>query len=197
MATEVNMKSVEITFTGTRPLLMHNGRMALPLDPHTKALKEITGKRKKTEADLEEIARREWIGSLYYDDELGPYLPGENLEKCLVEGARKHKLGTYLQQGFQVEDDIVALEYDGPRDLDGMKAAGERFWFDAGVKQGQGRVQKRRPLFRQWSLRFTGTYDPTVCELDYIMTAAITAGARVGIGDWRPRYGRFDAKVAE
>lgn len=198
MATEYELRSVEITFTGTRPLLMNNGRMALSsFDPHAKAVKEITDKRKKTEADLIEKARREWRGALYFDDEIGPYIPSENIEKCLVMGARKHKLGTYLEQGFQVDDEIIPLEYDGPRDIEGLERAGERFQFNTGVKMGTGRVLKRRPMFREWEIRFTATYDPTVCDGDYIVTAARTAGARVGLGDWRPRYGRFDAKVAE
>ena len=200
MATDIDLRSVEVTFIGTRPLLMNNGRMALgAFDEHARAVKEITDKRKKTEADLMEKARREWRGSMYYDDDLGPYVPSENIEKCMVMGARKHKLGTYLEQGFQVEQELVALEYDGPRTVDELEAAGDRYQFNTGVKMGRtgGRVLKRRPIFRDWSLRFTAIYDPLVCDLDYIERAAKTAGAQVGLGDWRPRYGRFEAKVAE
>lgn len=198
MASEYGLKHVEIIFIGTRPLLMSNGRMALgAFEPHAKAVKEITDKRKKTETDLAEKARLEWRGFLYYDEEVGPYIPSENIEKCLVMGARKHKLGTYLEQGFQVDQEIVPLEYDGPRHIDELEAAGERFQFNTGVKQGSGRVLKRRPKFDGWSLRFTATYDPAVCDLDYIVTAASTAGDRIGLGDWRPRYGRFEGKVSE
>ena len=68
-----------ITITGTAPLLMHNGRLANPLDPSTQALKSLTSKRKKTDDDLFDIARAEFLGGLYIDPDVGPYVPGENV----------------------------------------------------------------------------------------------------------------------
>ena len=44
-----------ITITGTAPMLMHNGRLANPLDPATQTLKALTSKRKKTDDDLFDI----------------------------------------------------------------------------------------------------------------------------------------------
>jgi hypothetical protein len=57
--------------TGIRPLIMHNGRMADPLDPMAKKLKKLSGERKKTDATHEKMAEIEWEASLYWSDSLG------------------------------------------------------------------------------------------------------------------------------
>ena len=62
-----------ITITGTAELLMHNARLANPLDSAAKAMKAISSKRVKTDEDHAEMARLEHFGSLYYDSEIGPY----------------------------------------------------------------------------------------------------------------------------
>ena len=41
-------------------LIMHNGQTADPLNPFSKAMKEISGKRKKTDTDYEAMANIEF-----------------------------------------------------------------------------------------------------------------------------------------
>ena len=72
------MKQLKVKITGVSPLLMHSDRFANPLDKATKAHKELTAKRKKTDADHEAIAKSEWLGSLYWRDDIGPFIPGQN-----------------------------------------------------------------------------------------------------------------------
>lgn len=61
------MKKFTLTLTGVTPLLVHNARLADPLDPIVRQTKPISGKRSKTEEDHLELARLEFIGGLYYD----------------------------------------------------------------------------------------------------------------------------------
>ncbi|GAI35123.1 unnamed protein product, partial [marine sediment metagenome] len=111
--------SEKLTFRirGVVPLLMHNGELADPSYWYNQAIKEITSKRAKTEADREELARLEWMGSLYLlEDE--PCIPGYVLEGALIGrggAARKQKMGRQAAAGLYVVDDFP-LEYDGPRD---------------------------------------------------------------------------------
>lgn len=58
-------QSLSFQITGVSPLLMHNGRLADPLDPLVKDIKKLSCKRPKTEADLERITKLEFLGSLY------------------------------------------------------------------------------------------------------------------------------------
>lgn len=185
---------VRITLIGTAPLLVHNIRLANPLDPIAKAMKAVSSKRVKTEDDHAELARLEFLGGLYIDDQVGPYLPGQNIERSLTDGARITKAGKKVERGLFVTDDVVPLLYNGPR-------SGSALWEDENfrsvlaVKVGTSRVMRTRPMFRDWSLEADGELDPSVLAIDELASIAETSGAMTGLGDYRPRYGRFTARV--
>ena len=185
-----------ITFTGTAELLMHNARLANPLDPAAKAMKAVSSKRVKTDDDHEELARLEHLGSLYYDPEIGPYLPGQNIERCLVDAAKVTKSGVKVTRGVFVSTNINPLAYKGPRTPEDLWAD-ENFRHMASVKVQQNRVMRCRPMFRQWRTEAEGTLDTRVLSLDELQGIADTSGAMIGIGDYRPRYGRFTAEVTK
>lgn len=188
------MIEFRITLTGSAPLLMHSSRLADPLNPATKALKKVTSKRTKTDDDHEEIARLEHMGSLYMDPDVGPFIPGENIARALVDGARISKQGVKVQRGVFINTDVNPLSYRGPRDAAGLWAD-ENFRHIASVKVGQSRTQRCRPQFREWKVEAEGLLDPTVLDLTDLEAIAVTAGQMIGLGDWRPRFGRFDATV--
>jgi hypothetical protein len=52
-------------------------------------------------------------------------------------------------------------------------------------------------MFREWRAEAEGILDPNILNLQDLSNIAETAGAVIGLGDWRPRYGRFVATVAE
>lgn len=89
----MSMELVTLRITGTSPLMMHSDRLANPLNPATKAHKELTGKRKKTDDDHLAIARSEFIAGAYYDEKLGFYIPGANFDATFLAGAKLQKLG--------------------------------------------------------------------------------------------------------
>ncbi|MDX3314642.1 hypothetical protein P1S61_37445 [Streptomyces sp. ME08-AFT2] len=185
-----------ITITGTAELLMHNARLSNPLDTAAKAMKAVTSKRIKTDDDHEELARLEHLGSLYYDPEIGPYIPGQNIERSLVDAAKVTKSGVKVTRGVFVSSNINPLAYKGPRDIDGLWAD-ENFRHMASVKVQQNRVMRCRPMFRTWRTEAEGTLDTRVLSLDELQSIADTAGSMIGIGDYRPRYGRFTAEVTK
>lgn len=179
---------------GTTGLIMHNVRLSNPLDPAAKAIKRLTAKRVKTDDDHEEIARLEHAGSLYLDAQVGPYVPGENIWRCLYDGAKKSRRGPKIKEGVFIKSDYNPLAYQGPRDADGLWRD-ENFRLVASAKVGAQRVMRCRPLFREWRTDALGIIDTTVIDLAELEAIAETAGQLVGLGDWRPRYGRFIAKV--
>ena len=188
------MKHFSITIDGTAPFIMHNSRLADKLDPITRQKAVVAAKRKKTDEDDLEISRLEWLGGLYWDDAIGPYLPGDNLFKALVEAARKSKQGKQVEQGVFVETDVNPLAYKGPRVVDELWKD-QNFVFRRTVKQQQSRITRTRPIFREWRTEARGTFDPNVVNLSDIAGFAEIAGLYIGVGDWRPRYGRFSATV--
>lgn len=185
---------IRLSIQGTAPLLVHSDALSDPLHPLAKALKEISGKRIKTPEDHELMARIEWEGGLYFHPTLGPYIPGVNLEKSIVEGARITKQGKQVERGLFVTDNEIPLLYQGPRTV-------EELWPDANfrdrssVKVGQARVMRTRPKFAAWALEADAELDTGQLSVDQLQAIVDDAGSKVGLGDWRPRHGRFDAKV--
>lgn len=173
---------------------MHNSRLVDPLDTIAKQMKVVTARTKKTDSDHEELAHLEWLGGIYHDPDLGPYLPAPNLQKCLVEGARLSRDGKKVERGVFVETMMIPIGYDGPRDPQELYA-NKRFVHRAPVKVNSNRVMRTRPVFRSWTLEATGQFDETVINFEDLRTAAHTAGNMIGLGDGRPTYGRFECHL--
>ena len=57
------------------------------------------------------------------------------------------------------------------------------------------KVMRTRPVFRNWSCTAVAQYDPDVLNLRDIEEIAADAGKLVGLGDWRPKHGRFETQV--
>lgn len=183
-----------VTLTGRFPLLLHNARLADPLDPITREMKRANGKRTKTDDDYEKVARLEFAGSLYMDPDIGPYLPGENIQRCLVDAGRMSKLGVKVTRGVFIDTDVNPLSYPGPRTVDDLWAD-EQFRHRASVKIGVQRVMRCRPIFRQWKVQAHGLLDESQLNFEDLAGIAESAGMFIGLGDWRPRFGRFAALV--
>lgn len=188
------MDTIGLTLTSTRPLLVHNARLSDPLDPIVKEMKIISKKGvKKTEDDIEELARLEFLGSLYFHSDLGPVIPGENIYRLLVDAARLTKDGKRIERGVQVLDAESPILYNGPRDVAGLWAD-KNFVSRKSVKVTTSRVIRTRPQFLNWALDVELAFDTNIIDREDILRIADSAGSYVGLGDWRPVYGRFSAE---
>jgi hypothetical protein len=203
-----NLPTVQIRFQGVSPLLCHNGQTADPRNTYAKAMKAISGKRKKTDADYDEMARLEWLAGLYRikvkDRDSGAsnediVIPDYVIESTIIGGAKKSKRGPQAKCGLFFTEH-ASLQFDGKPDeitdetLAEMFASGN-FTHTIGVKVGMSKVMRTRPIFRNWSLSATCQYDPDVLNQRDIEEMASDAGKLVGLGDWRPKHGRFEAEV--
>jgi hypothetical protein len=189
-----------ISITGTRPTLMHNARLANPMDPYAKAVAKLVAKpgKNRTDDDRMAIARADWEGGLYFDNELGPYFPAENVFQSFVEGGRLTRSGKKIERGIQFLGDIMLpLLYDGPRTLDEMWGDGitSPFVDTRTVGQGQNRVVRTRPIFRHWGLEAEVAIDTLVIDPEEFERIVVTAGITAGLGDYRRHYGRYEAKA--
>ena len=173
---------------GATPLLCHNGLLADPVNPIVRMIKPISGKRDKTESDYLEMSRLEWHGGLYLKDGK-PCIPGEVIEACLMEAARKRKKGKQAQAGIIVPDDSL-IEYDGPQDPAEMWESGD-FIHKVGVKVQRNKVMRTRPIFKKWALSLEILYLDSLLNKSEVESFVEIAGQIIGIGDWRPKFGRF------
>lgn len=181
-------QTLKFRIIGVAPLLMHNGQLADPLNPHSRSIAEITSKKKKTDADHAELSRREFFGGLYISGGR-PCIPSEMLEACLVRGAMKEKRGPAAKAGILVEHHAT-LEYDGPTDPKALWED-ERFRLRATAKVGPKTVVRTRPRFDAWAVEFETKFLPSMLNPRELRGFLVAAGEQIGIGDWRPRFGRF------
>ncbi len=180
---------------GGSPLLMHNERLADPLDEWTRKLAAVTGKRKKTDADHMEIGRIEFNGGLYTNGN-GPCLPGWNILRCLQDGATRSKRGRDVLRGVYPGAETADVIYEGPREVDALWKNGT-FHLRKTVGVQRSRTMRTRPLFTEWQVALPITVDPTVFDLDSLRPIWRDAGVYAGIGDMRPVYGRFKGTIEE
>lgn len=108
------MKTIEMEWTGIRPLIMNNCIGLDALHPITKQICRINKKRTKTEDDVQERDRLQYLSSLYFDEKIGPYIPAQNIEACLRDGGKRTKEGKNIQAAVFVSlEEHAALLDDG------------------------------------------------------------------------------------
>lgn len=192
------MEQLELHLTGLVPLLMSSPRTVNPLDSITQEIKSYTGKRKKTLDDHQTIARLEWEAQLYHDPEIGPYIPGANVETCLRDSGKITRQGTAVVRAVVVSEDKLPLVYDGPR---GNNGRGTQDIWEANYKDlrrvgnQQNSVMRCRPMFSGWSLRVPVLLEQSILDRRDLLEIADRAGQMIGLGDYRPRFGRFTVEV--
>lgn len=188
------------------PLLMHNERLADPLDSMTIALAEITGIRKKTQADHYEIARREFYGGLYtnpiiewpppYGDSAEVVLPAWNVLRCLQEGAKRNKRGVNVLRGCSPLSEFATFIHSGPTDLEELYKD-KTYQLRKSVGVQRAKTMRTRPIFRDWGLELLIEVDPVIWDIGKLAQDWHDAGLYAGLGDMRPVYGKFHATLEE
>jgi len=184
-------QTVKYELSSVCPLLMHNGQTADPTNKWSKAMKQVSSKRAKTDADYEELARLEFMAGLYMALD-GPVLPAHMIDAMLINSAKKSKEGMLAKSGaFCLQH--ARLEYDGPRTADALWAD-ERFRYVAIVRVGQARVARTRPVFNEWRALLELSIEDSIVNPVRVDDWLAVGGFQIGLGDWRPQHGRFSAK---
>jgi hypothetical protein len=183
-------KTIRVKIKGTAPLLLNNGRQADPLWDIMIQLKELTSIKNKTPEIHRKIADLSWRACLYVDQDERVIMPGINFEASIRNGAKKSKLGKSIQAGLMVVNDAL-IQYDGSKDIN-VLVSDERFRLTCGVKQQNKRLMKTRPLFSNWACEYIIRYNPDLLTEKQVEKSIVDAGLYCGLGDWLPRYGRYE-----
>lgn len=179
------MQRYEVKLKGVAPLMMHryNGQ-------------EIQKGRTSAEKKLNERESGRWKDSVYWSQTLKCVaIPAVMIEACFTNGAKAYKLGTRAKAVLFVEGDevplycrgelITNLEENGQIELDGR-----------GAVVMKRRVDRWRPIVREWSMTFNlAVLDEAALNAETLDKIADQAGRFNGLGDFRPRFGRFQAEV--
>lgn len=190
------MKKINVTWKGVTPLIMHSCAMVNPLHEISREMKKYTSKRKKTDEDYAIISDLEWEGGLYWKDEIGPYIPAENIEATMRNGAKARKMGKDFEKYCTVETMYAPLSYGEQLTKEQLKAD-YQYRDVRPMNVMRAKVLRTRPRFDTWSINFDLVYDEEKINVETIMQAMEYAGQYVGLCDSRPKYGKFVAIAKE
>lgn len=190
------MKKIKCEFHGISPIILHSCQCVNPLHPLSLEMKKITAIRKKTEEDIKKLSELEWESGLYYDDAVGIYIPAENIEATVREGAKARKKGKDIVKGFMCETLKIPLDIGEKLTKEQMKKDA-RFYDVRAMKVKQARVMRTRPRFNTWNISFVASYDENLLDFKDVVDAIEYAGQYIGLCDSRPKYGKFVARVSE
>lgn len=166
-------QKVSIKIRGTAPLIMHkfNGEQ-----------KQIANRSKKIYIPEDEAKEGLYI------DKGGIYAPSSWIEGTLINSAKdfkknKKSLAPYVKAGVLISQDKIRGNLnDKNYEIDARPVVVQR-----------ARIIRYRPLFRDWELEF----DAIIIDTEYLDHHLLKelldyAGKFKGIGDSRPKYGRFE-----
>lgn len=165
---------VDVKIESISPLLQHRFPTATADQPHTRR----TGR-----PDYKEEAGR----ALYRTAEGLIYQPATHLERALQQAATNFKISG--RRGKSYRELVAASTFVRPDQIPHLIP--EWVIDERPVVVQRSRIVRYRPRFDQWKLAFT------IDVLDDQLPNAVLkelldyAGRSVGIGDFRPRYGRF------
>lgn len=190
------MKNLSVTWKGVSPLIMHSCQCVNPLHPTTKELKKYTGKKTKTDEDLMKISDLEWEAGAYWKEGLGLYIPGENVEATIQNGAKANKKGRDIEKYVNVTDLYIPFNYG--ENLTKEELIRNYEYRDTRIMVvNRARILRTRPRFDQWNIVFNLIYNEEKIDLETIVNALEYSGSYVGLCDSRPKYGKFVATVEE
>lgn len=196
----MGIQTAHIKITGMDYLLQNNPQTVDPFNAYTKAKKKITAKgTRKTEDDLLELGNIETESKLYFDPELGVYIPTRWLTEAICTAAfTTVKIGKGKMRGGVFSTSSKAkLVYDGMKVVKTIAdvVLNPRFRHRAMLPQGQVRVAKDFPIFKNWSFETDIEFDDSVIDFDGLKRIVERTSKYVGFGDFRPTFGRATAEV--
>ncbi len=182
----------EVTIRGLDSLLMNKM-------PDLSIPKPKGSKQQQVDRLAEE--ERTWQEKAYYDGAGNVLLPGENLHESLKQGA------AYWGQkipgaGNKTYTDLVSsavVVEDMPLGItrDDLIPYG-RAVNGTPTKRTPSKVYKIRPLVRPWGGSFKLHVFDSRLDASILRTIISYAGIFRGVGDWRPKFGRYElAKIEQ
>ena len=168
------IKSVAVTVKGISPLLMHAFPLVTP-----------EAMEKKSPAENAEI------GAYRNPDTGRLYVPGVNIQRCLIAAAAYSKGKGRASLQKQAAASVIV----SPERVDlGVKT----YTIDSRpvvIAATKGRILRHRPRLDEWTLQCEIQYDDTLLKESELRRIVDDAGSRVGLLDFRPEkkgpFGRF------
>ena len=196
----MSIQKINVEIVGTNPLLMANPQTVDRFNQYARDMAKINAKKtRRTDEDYRMLADIEVRSKVHWDDEVGVFVPSTwvmsaickhafNLEKISKDKIRGSVLETEhkLPLEFAGRDKVKTLD-----DVVGNPA----FRYQMNIKQGQVRVMKSVPIFKNWSFKTSLLVENTQIDPADVKAIIEYAAKFGGFGDFRPTFGRAEASV--
>ena len=149
--------------------------------------------------------RDEWRQSLYVDEKNGVYQPASHFELSMTKAAASFKVTGKRGKSYKdlvaanvvIDPEKILFGIENPKDLD--TDADKNLYLDLRpVVIQRARVVRIRPAFKPgWELGFTINVMDDELPSGILQDILTLAGKTVGIGDYRPKFGRFSVAQFE
>lgn len=193
--------SAHVKITGVDYLLMNNPQTVDRFNGFAKRISAINAKKtRRTDDDYMELRRLEIESKLYFDDTHGVYVPATWLTSAIgVNAFRVAKVSKADVRGAVFATaDKCKLSYDksGLVKTVADVVKNDAFHHSAILKQGQVRIVKAFPIFKNWAFECGIEFDDKIIDPDSIKRIIDHASRYGGFGDFRPTFGRATADVS-
>lgn len=187
------MKTLKYKITGVRPLLINNPQCADPLNKYSKLKKPLTSNKKKTDEDYAEIAELDMRSKIYWDDELGIYVPSTWIMAALgaVSFSTCKVSKKAIRSGLFMVEDKLKLSYKYQRTVKEKSdiVLNQDFRHKMILPQGQVRLAKVFPIFFDWSFEGSVEFDESITTERDLINMFNKCCKYGGFGDFRPTFG--------
>jgi len=169
-------KEIKVRIRGTCDMLQHR-----------RSIEDEKKKAKKTSGEVD--YSKEWKKATYQDGK-GCFIPADHIQAALVKsgvdfkvtGKRGKTFKNLINAALVVTPDKIYLNKKKPDYVD------EHF-----VTVSRNQILRLRPAFKKgWEAEFTLLLLDEQLPKTVVKEILDNAGRFVGIGDWRPRFGRFE-----
>ncbi len=174
------MQTIEVKITGAPPGLLMN-RFPEATQAGLVSNIKLSGKKKPTPQDEAEMAAYRMENG-----ELGQ--PAEHIYQSLIKAA-----GDYQVQGKGKKTYRDAVKGNVLVTPEIISHGKKDYRIDARpVRIQRARIVRHRPWLPEWELSFTiQILEPDLLPSEVLNAILVKAGQTAGLGDYRPRYGRF------
>lgn len=201
------MKTLKMQWTGIRPLVMSNPQTVNIVNPYAAESRRLGGlmktARKKGDEDrlveLEEEQRRnDFAASAYFDND-GFYLPDTVILAVFKEAAKTVRKGKDIDRAVLMTETEARIVTRKKFKSLTEAFADENFRLETPAKippRTGALIWKCRCMIPTgWTLNFNLEFEDSLIAEKTIVEISGVAGALVGVGGWRPKFGRFITEV--
>ncbi len=202
------MKTLKVQITGIRPLLMSNPQtvdVTNPYGTNSRRINNLLKKARKKEDESmmaqlsQEQKENDFTASAYFDaSESKFFIPDTVILACIKESAKAMKKGKDIDRAVQLSESEAYIS--GVPTVKSLSEAYKHGAFTFGSpckippRTGALMWKIRCMMPTGWKASFELMFDEEIITGESLRAIVDNAGILVGVGGWRPKFGRFTAE---